>query len=127
MDNDNDAARSGGGFVAGFLMGMLAGAALAMMIAPQTGEETRDLVLGKAREAGNVAKDASGGLREKVSNIATDLQTGASGVYARGKQVIDAARSNVGAAVDEGKTAADASRADLSEGAVSDRPSGTEI
>ncbi|MDQ6931906.1 MAG: YtxH domain-containing protein [Candidatus Eremiobacteraeota bacterium] len=122
MDNDNDAARSGGGFMAGFLMGMLAGAALAMMIVPQTGEETRDLVFGKAREAGNLAKDASGDLREKVSSIATDLQTGASGVYARGKQVIDAARSTVGAVVDEGKAAADTTKVDLSEQAVADRP-----
>lgn len=127
MKNDDDAARSSGGFMAGFLMGMLAGAALAMIIAPQTGEETRDLVLEKAREAGNVAKDTGGDLREKVSNIATDLQAGASGVYARGKQVIDAARSHVEAAVDEGKTAADVSRADLSHQTVSDEPTGSGI
>lgn len=92
--------------MAGFLIGILTGAALAMMIAPQTGEETRDLVLGKTLEAGNVAKDA------------------ASGVYSRGKQVIDAARSQVTAAVDEGKSAADVTKADLSQQAVTERPAG---
>ncbi|MDQ6825776.1 MAG: YtxH domain-containing protein [Candidatus Eremiobacteraeota bacterium] len=116
MKRDNDAGpQGGGGFVAGFLMGALTGAALAMMIAPQTGEETRDVVFGKAREVGNAAKDASGDLREKVSSIASDLQTSASDVYSRGKQVVDTARSGVGAAIDEGKTAANSARTDLSQ------------
>ena len=85
-----------------------------MMLAPQPGEETRDLVWGKAREAGNLAKDATGDLREKVSSVASTVQASAADLYERGRTVVETAKSNVGAAVDEGKSAADATRTDLS-------------
>ncbi|GAC1659137.1 MAG: hypothetical protein NVS9B12_11990 [Vulcanimicrobiaceae bacterium] len=115
MNNGNGPqGQGGGGFVAGLVVGALVGAALAVMLAPQAGEETRDLVWGKAREAGNLAMDATGDLREKVTSVASDLQAGASELYERGRTVVDSARANVGAAVDEGKSAADGARENLS-------------
>jgi hypothetical protein len=87
----------GGGFFAGFLFGALAGAVLAYVI---TQEEARDLIVGKAREAGNFAMDATGDLRD---------------LYARGKSVVDNARTNINAAVDEGQATADQLRKDLSQ------------
>jgi anti-sigma B factor antagonist len=47
------------GFVAGLALGALGGATLAMILAPQTGEETRDVLLAKAREAGERARDTA--------------------------------------------------------------------
>ncbi|MDQ6930718.1 MAG: YtxH domain-containing protein [Candidatus Eremiobacteraeota bacterium] len=115
MSNGNEPqGQGGGGFVAGFVVGALVGAALAVMLAPQAGEETRDLVWGKAREASNIAMDATGDLREKVTSVASDLQAGAADLYERGRTVVDGARSNVGSAVDEGRTAADSTRDSLS-------------
>lgn len=90
----------GGGFFAGFLVGAIAGAAAAYLI---TQEEARDALVGKAREAGNYAMDATGDLRSR----ATDL-------YERGKNVVENARTNINAAVDEGQTSADTIRDDLS-------------
>ncbi len=90
----------GGGFFAGFIVGAIAGGVLAYLM---TQEEARDLVVGKAREAGNYAMDATGDLRSK----ATDL-------YERGRIVVENARSNINAAVDEGQTSADQIRDDLS-------------
>lgn len=113
-DNEPQQGQGGGGFVAGFVVGALVGAALAMMLAPQAGEETRDLVWGKAREATNLAMDATGDLREKVSSVASDLQTGAAGLYERGRSVVENARSNADAAVDEGRSAAQSTRENLS-------------
>jgi hypothetical protein len=90
----------GGGFFAGFIMGAIAGGVIAYLM---TQEEARDAIVGKAREAGNFAVDATGDLRSK----ATDL-------YERGKNVVESARSNINAAVDEGQTSADQIREDLS-------------
>jgi len=85
-----------------------------MMLAPQTGEETRDIVFGKAREAANFAKDATGDLRERVGNAASDWQSNAAGLYQKGRSVVDSARSQVGAASEEARAAADATRDELS-------------
>jgi hypothetical protein len=89
-----------GGFFAGFIVGALAGGIVAYLMMQ---EDARDLIVGKAREAGNYAIDATGDLRSK----ATDL-------YERGKNVVENARSNINAAVDEGQTSADQIRDDLS-------------
>ena len=107
MDNGR-----GGGFFAGFLIGAIVGGAAAMLL---TQEETRDLLVGKAREAGNYAKDATDDLRGKVSDVASQWQSGASDLYERGKQVVDSARANVDAAVDEAKSSAEQARDDLAQ------------
>lgn len=69
--------RSEGNFVTGFFIGALAGASVAMLIAPEGGERRTDR-----------------------------LRT----FYAQGREIIDAARADLDAAVDEGKAAAQAQR-----------------
>lgn len=98
--NAPDESGKGGGFFAGFIAGAIAGGVIAYLM---TQEDARDLIVGKAREASNYAMDATGDLRSK----ATDL-------YERGKNVVENARSNITAAVDEGQTSADQIRDDLS-------------
>jgi gas vesicle protein len=107
MGNEN---RGGGGFFAGFLIGGLVGGAIAVLVSQ---EETRDLLLGKAREASSFAMDATDDLRGKVSNAATQWQSSAAELYARGKEVVDGARVNFDAAVNEGVSAADRARDEL--------------
>lgn len=93
--------RSGGGvpgFVTGLAIGALAGAALAMVLAPQSGEDTRDLLYAKAREAGERARDGA--------EDAGDL-------LARGRKIVDEARARIDGAIAEGKDAADRQRSTL--------------
>lgn len=90
----------GGGFFAGFIVGAIAGGVAAYLL---TQEDARDLLVGKAREAGNYAMDATGDLRSKASDL-----------YERGKNVVENARTNLNAAVDEGQTSAEQIRDDLS-------------
>ncbi len=78
MENEN----RGGGFFPGFLLGAIVGGAIAVLLAQ---EEARDMVVGKAREASNFAKDAS-----------TDWQGTAAELYERGRTVVENARSNWG-------------------------------
>jgi hypothetical protein len=98
--NPTDPSEKGGGFFAGFIVGAVAGGVIAYLMMQ---EDARDLIVGKAREAGNFAVDAT----EDLRNRATDL-------YERGKNVVENARSNINAAVDEGQTSADQIRDDLS-------------
>lgn len=99
--NEERPPSQGGGFAGGFVAGLLVGAFIAYFALQ---EEARDLLVGKIREAGNYAADATG-----------DLRANAGEIYARGKTVVDNARANVGAAVDEGHAAADKLRDDLSQ------------
>lgn len=66
------------GFTGGFLLGAIVGGAIAVLLAQ---EETRDLFVGKAREASNFAIDASGDLRGRAADL-----------YERGKHVVENAR-----------------------------------
>jgi gas vesicle protein len=100
----------GGRFLAGLLIGAVAGVAAATFLAQ---EETRDRLAGKAREAGNFAMDATGDLREKVGGVTSQWQSSVSELYERGRQVVESARSNLDAAVAEGQTTAQATRDEL--------------
>jgi gas vesicle protein len=86
------------GFVTGFAVGALAGAVLAMILAPQSGEDTRDLLVAKSREAGERARDAAGD--------AGDL-------LARGRRIVADAKARIDGAVAEGKDAAERQRSTL--------------
>jgi gas vesicle protein len=108
MDNNNRG--GGGGFFPGFLIGALVGGAVAMLM---TQEETRDLLIGKAREAGNFAADASGDLRGKMSDVKQQWQSSAADLYERGRTVVESAKTNLETAMDEGKSTAEQTRDDL--------------
>jgi gas vesicle protein len=51
--------RKGGGFVAGLLTGALVGASLAMVLVPASGEDMRDRLRAKSREAASRLPDAA--------------------------------------------------------------------
>ena|SRR5579862_7764270 len=104
------ASGKGGGFLAGFLIGAIVGGAAAVLL---TQEDTRDLLVGKAREAGNLAMDASEDLRGKVGDVTSQWQSSASDLYERGRQVVENARTTVEAAVADGKNSAEQTRDDL--------------
>jgi gas vesicle protein len=86
------------GFVSGLAIGALAGATLAMVLAPQSGEDTRDLLVAKAREAGERARDTAGD--------AGDL-------LARGRRIVADARARIDGAIADGKDAAARQRSTL--------------
>ena len=101
-------APSGGnaGFITGLLFGVLAGATLAMIAAPQSGEDTRDLLRAKAREAADKARDTVGDVSESVTGSTTEL-------LERGRAIVDEARARLDTAVADGKDAAERQRTEL--------------
>ncbi|HUN28558.1 MAG TPA: YtxH domain-containing protein [Alphaproteobacteria bacterium] len=89
---------SGSGFFAGFVLGAIAGGAVAVLL---TQEEARDLLVGKAREAGNLAIDASGDLRGRFGDVASQWQDNAADLYERGRTIVENARATIGDAADQ--------------------------
>ena len=80
MSNDNG---NSGAILVAFALGAIAGAATALLLAPQSGEETRRLLAEKAREG-----------RDKASEAAQ-----------RGKEFLDRQRETLASAIDKGKDA----------------------
>lgn len=92
----------GADFIAGFLVGALAGAAAALLLAPQSGEETRIMIRDKGIELGERADEMSLEARRR----AEELQ-----VQAKGKA--DEWQTKVQQAVEEGKATATTKKEDL--------------
>jgi gas vesicle protein len=85
MSNNNSSA---GPVLMAFVLGAAAGAAVALLYAPATGEETRRKIKDKAREG-----------REKAEAVARD-----------GREFLKRQRENLGAAVERGRETFDKTR-----------------
>jgi gas vesicle protein len=109
-EQDEAAGRGKGGFVAGFLLGAVVGGVAAVLL---TQEDTRDVLAGKAREAGNYAKDTGDDFRGKVGDMTSGWQSSASDLYERGRAVVENARATINAAIEEGANNAEQTRDEL--------------
>ena len=87
-DNSGDL----GSFLAGFVIGGLIGAGVALLMAPQSGEETRALIADKSIE-----------LRDRATETAGDVQSRASDYAQQTAQKYDEQVQRIQAAVDAGK------------------------
>jgi gas vesicle protein len=85
MSNDDV---NGGVILVAFALGAIAGAAAALLWAPQSGEETRRLLAEKARESREKANEAAQKGREFVDRQRDTLQ----GAIERGKEAYQRAR-----------------------------------
>jgi len=63
-----------GSFIVGFLVGGLTGAAVALLLAPQSGEETRTVIKEKAIELKEKADDVYGEVSTKAGALASDVK-----------------------------------------------------
>lgn len=102
-----------GGDVGNLLLGVLIGAGVALLFAPRSGQETRQEIGRKARQAGDAVK----GVAEEVTGQVVDSFEGAK---ARVEEQIDSARSAIAAkkrqvsrAMEAGREAAQQARDDL--------------
>lgn len=99
-----------GAFLVGFIVGGLSGAVVALLFAPQSGEETRALIKDKsielrdkaqitAEEAIARAEAAAADARARADELARQLRERGQGVVEdvreRGKTAVDAVRSKV--------------------------------
>lgn len=85
MSNDNISA---GTVITAFALGALTGAAVALLFAPASGEETREFLGQKARESRDKARDAMEQGREYYSRQKDNLASAVD----RGREAFQAAR-----------------------------------
>jgi gas vesicle protein len=77
-----------------FFLGVVAGVAVGMLFAPQSGSETRGLIRTKAGEGGDFLRRRSEELRDQASEVVH-----------RGREVVGRQREQLSAAIDAGRQA----------------------
>lgn len=92
----------GAGFVTGFLLGGLVGAAVALVLTPRSGEETRDTLRDKGIE-----------LRVRAEEVAARAREEADELLARGRAAFEEQKARVQEAIEEGKDAAAMKKAEM--------------
>lgn len=85
---------SGGEKALYFVLGAMIGAATALLLAPRTGEETRNLIVSKAREGADIIANRTKAVAGKTSEYVE-----------RGKDLLQQQRDQLSAAFDAGKQA----------------------
>jgi gas vesicle protein len=112
---------SGGEFIAGFLVGALVGAAAALLLAPQSGEQTRTLIRERGIELGQRADEIQAEARRRAEEIQAEARRRAEEIQAealerakkvqtRAKERAEKLQDTVKQAVEEGKAAAEDKR-----------------
>lgn len=89
-----------GTVVMAFVLGAIAGAAVALLMAPASGEDTRRVLADKAREGRERANEAARQGREFVNRQKDTL----SSAIERGREAYEQARGSTGAATGGGDT-----------------------
>ena len=106
MSDNNDF----GSFLSGFLVGGLVGAAVALLMAPQSGEETRGLIRDKSieikdktvsslEEAYARAEQAAADARTRADELAKVAQQRAEELRQRGQVVLEEQRAKISSAI----------------------------
>jgi len=97
------------GFFAGLLVGGVVGAGAMLLLAPNSGEDTRDRIRQEGLELRNRAaetvEDAVAQARGKTGQIATDVHKQAKELQQRGQDMLDEQKDVVSAVVEAEKTA----------------------
>ncbi len=100
MSDDNGSSK-----LAYFLAGMGLGAVVALLFAPRSGKETRDLITSKAEEGREyLSKKAEEG-REFVTAKSRELRVQAEGALDKAKDVVSKQKEQLSAALEAGKAA----------------------
>jgi gas vesicle protein len=99
-----------GAFVSGFLVGGLVGAAIALLMAPQSGEETRTMIRDKGLELKDQVEQTAAEARSKAEQIAQQARQRAEELQKRGQVVLEEQKTRLGDAIEAGKKAAQRKR-----------------
>ncbi|MGE0454705.1 MAG: YtxH domain-containing protein [Vicinamibacteria bacterium] len=98
MSDDRNGAS---GVILSFLLGGLAGAALAILFAPRSGKETRDMLGEKVREGAERGRE----FREKAVSRGREMLDDAGDYLEKHKETLEKRRDRLAAAVEAGRQA----------------------
>ncbi|MEZ0329014.1 MAG: YtxH domain-containing protein [Dissulfuribacterales bacterium] len=94
MDHNENCSSSIGGLFAAFLVGGIVGAAVAVLFAPRSGEETRE----KLREKAAI-------LKENMEDMARDVRDKTYQAVEKGRELLEEQKGRFSSAIDAGKEA----------------------
>jgi gas vesicle protein len=95
-----------GAFVSGFFIGGLIGAAVALLMAPQSGEETRTMIKDKSIELRDQVEATAEEARKRAEDLAQEARTRAEQLQERGQVILEEQKARIEEAVETGKKAA---------------------
>jgi gas vesicle protein len=98
-ESDNDFVN----FIAGFVIGGLVGAAVALLLAPQSGEETRMIIHDKSIELKDKAVSTADEARVRAEKTIEDARTKATGVADTARVRYDEQRKKISDAISPSK------------------------
>lgn len=96
-----------GAFVIGFIVGAISGAVTALLLAPQSGEETRTYIKEKAIELGDTAS-------KTINETYEQAQVSANEAVKRAERVLADAKKQAADLTEKGKTVYEEQKAKLS-------------
>src|SRR6478672_9157423 len=102
-----------GSSIAPFIIGLAVGAGIALLMAPQSGEETRREIADKVNRAKDAARDAIGELGDAIGNTLEEAREKVEGGLESAREAVDVRRRRVHNAVEAGRVAARQARAEL--------------
>ena len=88
-----------------FLMGSFVGASVALLIAPRTGKETREIIAERAREGVDYVTSRSRELADLAESAKRTVQSQAASMVDRSVEVLNRQKEQLSAAVEAGKQA----------------------
>ena len=91
-DRDSDI----GAFLAGVVVGGLVGAAAALLLAPQSGEETRTMIRDKSIELKGQVESTASEARAKAEKLAQDAKSRAEDLQKRGQILLEEQKARLG-------------------------------
>lgn len=94
MNNNSDDRNVALNFLAGLGVGALVGAVAALLLAPQSGKDTRD-------DIKSVADD----MREKADKVISDISVSSEELVQKSKEILESTKSKVQQAIETGKHA----------------------
>ncbi|MCI0520231.1 MAG: YtxH domain-containing protein [Chloroflexi bacterium] len=101
MSDDNDF----GAFLAGFVLGGLVGAAVSLLLAPQSGAETRAVIRDKSIELKDKASVAADDVRHRADEFAVHTKERAVELQKRGVETFEEQKVRLNTAVESAKKA----------------------
>lgn len=104
--------REGSG-IGPFLIGLALGAGIALLMAPQSGEETRREIGERVKRAKEAATDAVGDLTEAIGETLEQARDKVEDGIETAREAVDSRRRRVSTAVEAGRAAARQAREEL--------------
>ncbi|MBI2821268.1 MAG: YtxH domain-containing protein [Acidobacteria bacterium] len=88
-----------------FLVGGFVGASIALLLAPTSGKETRELITGRAREGADFVTAKTRQIADLTDSASRALQDQASQLLDRSAEVLNRQKEQLAAAVEAGRQA----------------------